>query len=155
MQNSAKGGLALTFAALAPENLPACAAIAATAPDPWSEADLAAAMKDLNCWCFVALLEGQPVAFAVFLAVAGSADLQQLAVVPARRRRGIGRQLLNHGLKTLAGQSIERCLLEVRCSNTAAISLYQSLGFQELAHRPGIYTAPAEDGLLMACTLGE
>ena len=39
--------------------------------------------------------------------------------------------------------------LEVRESNTAAISLYESLGFEEMGRRKNFYRRPPEDALIM------
>jgi ribosomal-protein-alanine N-acetyltransferase len=46
--------------------------------------------------------------------------------------------------------------LEVRPSNTAAVALYESLGFNEIGMRPGYYkteNGEREDALMMAYTL--
>ena len=39
--------------------------------------------------------------------------------------------------------------LEVRPSNTAAISLYKKLGFEEIGLRRGFYREPKEDALIL------
>nr|MCR5358181.1 ribosomal-protein-alanine N-acetyltransferase [Lachnospiraceae bacterium] len=39
--------------------------------------------------------------------------------------------------------------LEVRASNTAAISLYKSLGFAEEGRRRNFYEHPVEDAIIM------
>jgi ribosomal-protein-alanine N-acetyltransferase len=45
--------------------------------------------------------------------------------------------------------------LEVRTSNTSAITLYESIGFNEMGLRPGYYPAQhgREDALLMGVAL--
>ena len=68
--------------------------------------------------------------------------VKDLAVHPAYRRRGIARYLLTESLDRLTQHGALRAVLEVRVSNTAAISLYESLGFQSARRRPGYY----EDG---------
>ena len=140
----------LHFEALSPETLDACAAIAAYAPDPWSEGDLNIAMEDLNQWNFVALLGDKPVAFACFLTVMESADLRQIVVAPKQRNKGIGQKLLAHCLLELQMQGVERVLLELRVSNIEAMVLYKKTGFRLLARRPNMYSNPTEDGYLMA-----
>jgi len=40
-------------------------------------------------------------------------------------------------------------MLEVRPSNTAAVTLYKKLGFAEIGRRPNFYSFPREDALLM------
>ena len=44
----------------------------------------------------------------------------------------------------------KKFLLEVRCGNKAAISLYKKLGFKEDGIRPEFYDEPKEDALLMS-----
>ena len=55
----------------------------------------------------------------------GEREILNLAVDPAERRRGIARRLLEEEL----GRGEGSWFLEVRESNTAAIRLYQTLGF--------------------------
>lgn len=143
----------LLFEALSADTLDACAEIAQHAPDPWRRADFAAVLEDLNHWSFVASMNGEVVGFACFLAVRESADLQMMAVSPSARKGGIGYRLLVHSLAELQSHHVTRCLLEVRQSNLPARGLYQKLGFRKLATRPGMYTNPAEDGILMARAL--
>ena len=42
-----------------------------------------------------------------------------------------------------------RATLEVRASNAAALALYRRLGFVIAARRPGYYSKPDEDGLIL------
>ena len=142
--------LPLTFEPLTRDTLGPCCEIVATAPDPWSPASMESTMNDLNCWSFVALHKGAPVGFVVFLVVEASADLQQIVVCKGYRGKGVGRQLLLHAMPQLAEYGVMRILLEARASNAPALGLYESLGFRQLAVRPGMYSHPKEDGVLMA-----
>lgn len=143
--------MGLEIVPMAPAMVGPCAAIAATAPDPWRPEDLEQAVTDPNRRCFAALLDGHPVGFACFLAVPGgdNADLQLVAVAPECRRQGVARALLQHALASLANEGVTRVLLEARASNTAAIALYRGLGFAHLADRRAMYAHPQEDGVLM------
>ena len=55
----------------------------------------------------------------------------QITVSPAKRRRGIGRLLLQTALEAY-GPSVEQVVLEVREDNAAAISLYERHGFERV-----------------------
>lgn len=57
------------------------------------------------------------------------------------RCRGIGRRMLEHMLDRAAGAGMAEAFLEVRPSNTTAIRLYQSLGFEQVGTRRGYYQA--------------
>jgi len=60
--------------------------------------------------------------------------LARLVIAPAQRGRGFGTELLE--LLASAGRAalgVEQCSLFVACANTAALALYQRMGF---AHAP-------------------
>jgi ribosomal-protein-alanine N-acetyltransferase len=75
-------------------------------------------------------------------------ELENIAVLPDLRRRGVGAALLGTLLEEARRGQAERILLEVRASNQPAIRLYTEAGFQLLARRRGYYQNPAEDALL-------
>jgi ribosomal-protein-alanine N-acetyltransferase len=79
-------------------------------------------------------------------------ELENVAVLPAFRRRGAGRALLAVLLRQAAGHA-ERILLEVRASNLPAIRLYNLSGFQQLAFRRDYYRNPTEDALILVHSL--
>ena len=144
----------LYIVSLREDLLEACAAIAATAPDPWTREGLAACLASAHQPVFVALdPAGQPLGFAAFLLANSVADLALLAVAPAARRQRVARRLLAHALGQLAEVNIQQVLLEVRASNSAALPLYEGLGFTRLALRPALFSHPREDGWMMALPL--
>lgn len=69
------------------------------------------------------------------------------------RRMGIATSLLNEAAKHLRRQGSAFLTLEVRGSNTPAISLYKKLGFKEVGIRPRFYRDPDEDAILMTLYL--
>ena len=80
-------------------------------------------------------------------------ELENMAVLPAFRRRGVGSALLGALLAEARGRQAERILLEVRPSNLPAMRLYGQGGFELLARRPGYYREPMEDALVMVHVL--
>jgi len=74
--------------------------------------------------------------------------INQVAVDPALRGRGIGRALMGHVLGDARRRGARRATLEVRASNHAARQLYESLGFVQSGVRRGYYTQPGEDALI-------
>jgi ribosomal-protein-alanine N-acetyltransferase len=94
----------------------------------------------------VALCDGRVAGFAVARRLAESeAELLNLAVDPAFRRRGIGRRLLAEVTSNLRGT----LWLEVRESNVTARKFYKSLGFCEAGRRPSYYPDSAEGAIVM------
>jgi ribosomal protein S18 acetylase RimI-like enzyme len=72
-------------------------------------------------------------------------EILNLAVGPAWRRRGIARRLIEELLNLFPGL----WFLEVRESNSAAIRLYQWLGFERVGIRPGYYHDSQEAAIVM------
>jgi ribosomal-protein-alanine N-acetyltransferase len=108
----------------------------------------------------VATVAGDVIGFAVASIVAPESELENIAVAPNAQRRGIGRLLLSELVKELkkTGElrksNIETLHLEVRISNSAAIGLYNSFGFNETGRRPSYYSHPVEDAVLMTLHFG-
>ena len=72
-----------------------------------------------------------------------------VAVRPASRRRS-GGDLLLEALDSLAKEKhLAFLTLEVRAGNAPAIALYEKHGYRRTGLRPGYYSAPREDALLM------
>lgn len=70
------------------------------------------------------------------------ARLYSLAVAPPARGRGVGALLLSDAEDCARQRGCRQIGLEVRADNSAAISLYQRAGYQELSSRANYY----EDG---------
>lgn len=58
------------------------------------------------------------------------AFVTMVAVVPEKRRSGVGKFLLTTALMSIAARGFRRCSLEVEAGNSGAISLYQAFGFE-------------------------
>jgi ribosomal protein S18 acetylase RimI-like enzyme len=71
-------------------------------------------------------------------------EILNLVVAPEARRQGLAHELLTHALAQAAGS----WFLEVRASNTAAIRLYEKLGFVTEARRVRYYH-DGEDALVL------
>jgi ribosomal-protein-alanine N-acetyltransferase len=93
--------------------------------------------------------EGTIVAFSVCWIIFDELHINTLAVAPAVRRRGFGTLLLEAVLTEAERAGAGKATLEVRASNAAALALYERLGFRVSARRPGYYTNPPEDALIL------
>lgn len=72
-----------------------------------------------------------------------------MGVIPAYRRRGIGRALMQHMLLTAQQQGIAQVQLEVLHGNVSAVALYQSLDFvfrRRLLMVEALHIPPQADG---------
>jgi [ribosomal protein S18]-alanine N-acetyltransferase len=78
------------------------------------------------------------------------AELESIAVASTVQRQGVGGRLLADLLTSLRRAEITKVMLEVRASNHAARDFYACAGFAETARRPGYYSDPEEDAILLA-----
>ena len=117
--------------------------------DPWSERSVASELENpLSLW-LVALEDGTVAGYVGSQSVWGEADMMNLAVAPAYRRRGVARALLAALEQALDARQVGSLCLEVRAGNAPAIALYEKLGFREVGRRKNYYRAEHEDALLM------
>ncbi len=96
--------------------------------------------------------DGPALGFALYQRVADEATLLNIAVQPEAQGCGHGGRLLQALQDRLAAQGTRRLLLEVRCGNTRAITLYRRFGFVEDGVRKDYYPVDGgrEDALLMS-----
>jgi [ribosomal protein S18]-alanine N-acetyltransferase len=94
-------------------------------------------------------LDGRAAAFCTIWVIADEVHINNLAVDPAWRGRGLGQALLEFILRLWSGLGAERATLEVRRSNETAINLYAKLGFTVAGIRREYYTEPVEDALIL------
>jgi ribosomal-protein-alanine N-acetyltransferase len=107
---------------------------------PWTEGIFRDCLR-VNYICRVVAIDVALVGYGIMSVGAGEAHLLNVCIADAYRCRGIGRRLLGHLLQTAAAAGAREAFLEARPSNTAAIRLYQSLGFQQIGVRRGYYQA--------------
>jgi ribosomal-protein-alanine N-acetyltransferase len=93
--------------------------------------------------------EEKLIGMGCFWAIVEEAHLTLLGIDPNYRRQGWGELLLCQLLQAAIAWPLERATLEVRVSNTAAIALYQKLGFQVAGRRKDYYPVPPEDALIL------
>lgn len=122
---------------------------------PWAESLIKQTPAKHSC-NRVLLVDGKLVGFFYSQCVAGEASLLNIAVAPSAQGKGYGRALMQEFLEQSERLNAEEAWLEVRASNTAAISLYESLGFNEIDRRRGYYPTRdggTEDAIVMSCWL--
>jgi len=92
-------------------------------------------------------------AFACVWIIDQEMKINNVAVHPRWRGRGIGSRLLKHLLEFGAQQGCLEATLEVRPSNQVAKKIYDRLGFRTVGRRRGYYSDTHEDALVMTCPL--
>ncbi|MDA8128460.1 MAG: ribosomal protein S18-alanine N-acetyltransferase [Betaproteobacteria bacterium] len=117
---------------------------------PWSLGNFADSLSaGYSMW--VREAEGEIIGYYALMAAAGEAHLLNLTIAPIWRGHGLGRDLLEHCVARACDHRATSLFLDVRASNAAAIALYRSSGFVDLAVRRGYYPARQgrEDALIM------
>lgn len=119
--------------------------------NPWTREMYLAELENPGVsFCFLANdAAGHPIGFCSFWRVLDELHINNLAVVPERRRTGVASALLTFVLDEGARLGARRATLEVRRSNDAARYLYEQFGFTVAGVRPAYYTRPVEDALVL------
>jgi ribosomal-protein-alanine N-acetyltransferase len=121
---------------------------------PWTarqfESELAGVPE--TRWYVVAEDEdGALAGYAGLLISIDTADIQTLAVLPEYQRCGLGTRLLAALIAHARERRVADLLLEVRADNDAALALYRSHGFEQIAWRRGYYGNGRYDVLVLRC----
>lgn len=87
--------------------------------------------------------------------ILGEADILNVSVHPAWRRRGIAKSLLDSALSQMREQGIASVTLEVAKRKTAARALYMNCGFRYVGEIKGYYPEYDDDALIMNIRLTE
>jgi ribosomal-protein-alanine acetyltransferase len=114
-------------------------------------------LKELLGWPGVLALvsegQGKVNGFIIGRQVREVAEILNLAVIPAKRRRGEGAALLKAALEELQTRHVSRVFLEVRESNESALAFYAKHGFSKMGRRAGYYHDPEEAAVVMEMKL--
>ena len=116
---------------------------------PWSRQMLLDAMENLSAAMIVAQGEnGIVLGYAGLTVVLDEGYINNVAVGEAYRRQGVADELIAAFVR-FGKAKLAFLTLEVRASNTPAISLYAKHGFKEAGRRKNYYDDPKEDAILM------
>jgi ribosomal-protein-alanine N-acetyltransferase len=122
-------------------------------PYPWTRSIFSDCLKH-NYHCLLHEQNQDIIAYGVISVAVEEMHILNLTVTPDRQHQGLGKRLLNTLEMIGRGLDAKECFLEVRPSNTSAIRLYLSHGFNELGLRKNYYPAKQgrEHAVLMAKT---
>jgi ribosomal-protein-alanine N-acetyltransferase len=119
----------------------------------WTPKRVGKAIRSPDTIGIIANLDSALSGFAMMHFGDENAHLNLLAVEPAYRRRGIGRDMLDWLDESCLVAGIRRISLEVRADNTSAIRFYESLGYKSGERIPRYYCGE-EAALRMTRTIG-
>jgi [ribosomal protein S18]-alanine N-acetyltransferase len=126
----------------------------ASFPTPWKrEHFLHEILRNPLAWNRVAVLGDRVLAYACLWLVDDELAINNLAVHPLERGRGLGGWFLRRVIAEAAARGCSRATLEVRPSNVAARRLYERHGFHETGRRRNYYAVEGEDAIVMTAVL--
>ena len=113
--------------------------------NPWSREDIAAQIDCPTSHFLVAVVSGKVAGYMGLQIFSGEGYVTNVAVLPQYRGRGIAKALISKQFEN----EMDFITLEVRESNTPAISLYEKTGFEKIGIRPNFYSNPTENAVIM------
>ena len=117
---------------------------------PWNQEQLKKQMKD-QMHEFIAAVsdDANVLGYVSMMYVLDEGYIANVAVSPEHRRKGIADKIINKLCLICDELELSFVTLEVRATNTAAISLYAKHGFEQVGRRKNYYDLPKEDAILM------
>lgn len=122
---------------------------------PWSEKSFKDELENSLAVYFVVESENKIIGYCGMWDVSGEGDITNIAVLPEFRGKGVGRLLLSKMFSEAKKRDLSRITLEVRESNTVAINLYTSFGFEDIGMRKNYYADNGENAIIMSAEFKE
>lgn len=109
----------------------------------WDEGELASTLNSKGVSCLTAHDLSKPkhgtLGFLVYRTTGDEAEVITIASAPSKRRKGVGKTLMDEMIRNCLTERVSHIFLEVDEANAAAVSLYQKLGFIKVGERKGYY----------------
>lgn len=116
--------------------------------EPWSENTLLQSLEN-GISFFTAKENGKVLGYVGISCVLDEGYVTNIAVFPEYRKKGVATALIERLFSLARDSKLSFISLEVRPSNTAAIALYEKMGFKKEGQRKGFYRNPVEDAYIM------
>lgn len=116
--------------------------------DGWNCEMLKSAFENKSFYAYGAFNEQGMCGFITYSVAGEDVDIGDIFVLEKYRKQGVGSKLLQKCFKQAKSLSADKIFLEVRKSNSKAISFYTKFGFNEISQRKKYYS-DGEDALVM------
>jgi len=138
-------------------DLPAVRAIEALSfSNPWSDNTFRGEIQNTSV-SFPMVVVRRPgdevVGYIIYWMIRDDVQVNNVAVHPDCRGLGLGEAIMRYAIARTREAGAAFMTLEVRQSNTPAVTLYKKLGFEIMGTRKNYYTKPDEDAYVMALVL--
>jgi len=124
--------------------------------NPWPESAFRGELENRGIsFPYVIVLKNveRVVGHIIYWQIEEEVQISNIAVHPDFRGLGIGRKVMQEIMDKVKKEGVSYIFLEVRPSNSSAVSLYKKLGFQKLGLRRNYYHNPVEDAIIMGKSL--
>lgn len=135
--------------------------------DPWCRDMYLEEIRNFDSWVLENPADGTIIGFLTGWQIEDEYHITNVGIEPNHQRQGFAKLLITAVIETrrtgismipgyevpAGAPSCSLFILEVRASNTPAITLYESFGFTHLYTRKRYYQHPVEDALVMCLTL--
>jgi len=116
--------------------------------EPWSAEAILDSFRSGTVF-FVALKDGLVLGYVGIKPVLDEGYITNVAVFPEYRNSGVAKALMNRLDRFAKDRELSFITLEVRESNTPAISLYSRFGYKNEGLRKNFYRSPLENAIIM------
>lgn len=116
---------------------------------PWTAQDFRELLDRPYCFYLVAVADGQIAGCCGMTNSCQEGNIDNVVVAAEYRNQGIATAMLKDLLVWGEEEGMTAFTLEVRVSNTAAVHVYEKLGFVSEGIRPRFYEKPVEDANIM------
>lgn len=116
---------------------------------PWKRKDFEELIESEKSIYLVLLLDGEVIGCAGYTDQVGEGYINNVVIDEKYRGKGYGKVLCQAVIDSGRKNGIDDFTLEVRVSNTAAVRLYEGLGFESAGIRKRFYEHPVEDAYVM------
>lgn len=106
--------------------------------NPWTRGIFADCLR-VGYPSWVLLNNESVVGYVLFSVGADEAHLLNICITPAMRQQGMAKKLLNDIFVLLKEKGVNFLFLEVRGSNSNAIKMYETMGFNKIGIRENYY----------------
>lgn len=121
--------------------------------EPWSIEEYKKVLSQDNFKILGISRDNSLRAYISFYFTQDEAEIMNLAVHPAWRKKGLAKGLVAKTLEFCGRAMVRNIFLEVRPSNVPALNIYRHFGFKKVARRKKYYPDNLEDALVMKLEL--
>jgi len=125
-------------------------------PNPWHESTFRGEVQHRPISFPIVIVHetlGRVIGYIIYWVIGEDVQVNNIAIHPEFRRMGIGERALKQVIEEVRFRGTRLITLEVRPTNTAAMTLYRKLGFRMMGIRKGYYTMPPEDAVVLGLHL--